>query len=77
MCKHFVYKVEVRIGIIEVLGNRLISTGTHFIDKVTQIRLIVRRLGMHLWIGGHNKLEAIPRFTADKLDQFVSIAKFT
>ena len=70
-----VYKVEIRIGIKKVLGNRRIGARVHFIDKALNVGLCRCRLWVKFGVSGHFYMKKIARFLANKFNQFIGITK--
>src|SRR3989338_5769114 len=73
---HTVDKVEVAVGVEEVLGNRAVRAGFGLAHEVGDVVLEIACLRVHFRIGGHFDMEVITCFFADKADQVVGITQF-
>ena len=70
------HKAEVRIAVVEILGNGGISTRTHLSHVGLEVSLGRAGLRMHLGVGGDLDVEVPPRFFADEGHQVAGVLKF-
>ena len=73
---YFVDKVEVGIGIVEILRNRRIGTCLDLANKIREIVTREAGLRMPFGISGNFDFKMLPGFTPNELYKFVGITKF-
>ena len=70
-------KVEVAVGIEEVLGDRTVGTGVGLAHEVPQVFFEVACLWVHLRVSRHFDVEVVAAFFADEAHQVVGVAQLT
>ena len=70
-----VHEAEIRIAVVEVLGDGRIGARFHFGGKGLQIGLGRFGLRMHLRVGSHFNRKVLTRFGTDETHQIAGILK--
>ncbi len=73
---HLLDKLEIRIGVVEVLGDGGVGPGLHLALEGQQIVLWRPGLRVDLGIGRHFDVEPVARFGADEFHQLVGVTEF-
>ena len=72
---HAVDKVEVAVGVEEILGNRTVGTGFGLAHEVGDIVFEIACLWMHLRVGGDFDVKLIASLFTNEAHQLVGIAQ--
>ena len=70
-------KLEIGVGIKEILCDGAVSSGFDFALEVIQIGFSIGCLGVKLGIGGYFDMKVVAGFCADEFNQFIGIAELT
>ena len=74
-CPRIVDEAEIRVGVVEVLGNRAVGTGIELGLEAAQVGQRVFCLRMGFRVGGHFDVEMSAVFGADEGHQLVGVTQ--